>query len=302
MDFERYYSEFTRQRVIKVGITGAMLSGAYDKLDYLFARFDWNHDKIMSVGHLQVLGRYYTETGDARLLLRELARALQVEELLVPVYAALHSVYEECGIRRPELVAALETLNRRDGNFAYFHLLYTENNGSTTEQDIVDYYEKSDRKYDEEVAKLFLDKQEMKLLSGVKRPVGVTETLAKEYIGWAKRYTEAICGPEEWEKETLSVEASALRFAHKLEQAMAQPDMAAYGAGLKQALAFYPVMLPVVKTLLAEREVVALAEQLKAMVRMQLAEGKTEEAKAILSELAVLVPEDGEVKGMLAEG
>ena len=216
-------------------------------------------------------------------------------------YATLHSVYEESGIKWPEFVTALEQLNRRDGNFGYFHLLYTENKGNTTEQDIADYYEKSDRKYDEEVAKLFLDKQEMKLLAGVKRPVGMTETLVKEYIGWAKRYTDAICGPEEWEKENLSVEASVLRFAHKLAQAMAQPDMAAYGSGLKQALAFYPVMLPVVKTLLAEREVVLLAEQLKAMVRMQLAEGKTEEAKAILSELATLVPEDEEVK-MLLQG
>ena len=299
MDFERYYSEFTRQRVIKVGITGAMLSGAYDKMDCLFARFDWSHDMIMSAGHLQVLGQYYVQTGDGKLFLREFSRALQVEDLRMAAYATLHSVYEESGIKWPEFVTTLEQLNRRDGNFGYFHLLYTENKGNTTEQDIADYYEKSDRKYDEEVARLFLDKQEMKLLAGVKRPVGATEALVRDYIGWAKRYADAICGPEEWEKETLSVDLPMLRFAHKMEQVLETEDMASYGAGLKQALALYPVMLPVAKTLLAEREVVLLAEQLKAMVRMQLAEGKTEEAKAILSELATLVPEDEEVKALL---
>ena len=50
----------------------------------------------------------------------------------------------------------------------------------------------------------------------------------------------------------------------------------------------------------AETELTQLATQLKAMVRAQLAEGKTEEAMAILSELAVMLPEDEEVKELLA--
>ena len=299
MDFERYRSAYNRQNMIKNGIAGAVLCGDYDVVEDLFAALDWTYEEEFSTEQLKVLEHCYVTTGNGELLVRELGRALQVEDLLVPVYAMLHSVYEECGEKRPAFVEALEQLNRRDGNFAYFHLLYTENNGITTEQDIADYYEKSDRKYDAEVARMFLDKQEMKLLAGVKRPVGATEALVRDYIGWAKRYTEAICGQEEWEKECLSVEAPVLRFTHKMEQVLAAEDMVAYGAGLKQALALYPVMLPVAKTLLAEREVVLLAEQLKTMVRMQLAEGKTEEAKVILSELVTLVPEDEEVKALL---
>ena len=49
----------------------------------------------------------------------------------------------------------------------------------------------------------------------------------------------------------------------------------------------------------AKKEELKWAKQLKAVVRAQLAEGKNEAAKAILSELAGMLPEDEEVKGLL---
>ncbi|MCH5273748.1 MAG: glycosyltransferase [Lachnospiraceae bacterium] len=49
----------------------------------------------------------------------------------------------------------------------------------------------------------------------------------------------------------------------------------------------------------AQKELLALAAQLKAIVRKQLSEGKTKEANAILAELAVMLPDDEEVKELL---
>lgn len=92
----------------------------------------------------------------------------------------------------------------------------------------------------------------------------------------------------------------------------AETDMAVWGEGMKRAAKEYPVMLPVVRTLLKERkrtkpeeqkgrksseavsaaeaqkEFLALAEQVKALAQKLLEEGKTEEADAILSELAAM--------------
>lgn len=300
MDFEQYRSTFTRQRVVKVGMTGAMISKEYDKTDRLFAAVDWGYDKELSVTYLQALGQCCVASGNMTLFIREIKRALNEEELLIPIYAALHSVYEEWGAKEQEYLAALEQLNRRDGNFSYFHLLYAEQNGITTEQDIVDYYEKSDRKYDEEVATMFLNKakQRMLLLSEQKR-IGAIEPSVKEYVAWAKKFTEAVYGAESWEKNELPDDLPELQFAGGMEQALEERDMAEYGRRLKEALKLCPVFLSIVKALLEEREMLTLAAQLKATVRLQLTEGKVEEAKAILSELAVLVPGDEEVKELM---
>lgn len=54
------------------------------------------------------------------------------------------------------------------------------------------------------------------------------------------------------------------------------------------------------KMISEDLEMIALTEKLKTMVRTQFAEGKTEEAMAILSELAVMLPEDEEVKELLS--
>ncbi len=49
----------------------------------------------------------------------------------------------------------------------------------------------------------------------------------------------------------------------------------------------------------AQRELLALAGQLKGMVQTLFREGKAEEATAILSELATMLPDDEEVKELL---
>ena len=53
------------------------------------------------------------------------------------------------------------------------------------------------------------------------------------------------------------------------------------------------------KMISVDLELIALAEQLKGVVRANLAVGKTEEAMTILSELAMMLPEDEEVKELL---
>lgn len=49
----------------------------------------------------------------------------------------------------------------------------------------------------------------------------------------------------------------------------------------------------------AKKELLELAGQLKGMVKTLFSEGKAEEAKAILSELATMLPDDEEVKALL---
>ena len=301
MDFEQYRSKFNRQRVIKNGITGAVLSREYSYLGRFFAELDWTRDTEISKEMVKALVQCYLFSKDATLLLRELGRVLKVEALRMPVYAVLHSAYVEFSERRPELAEVLEQLNRRDGNFGFFHLLYTEEKGITTDQDIADYYEKSDRKYDVEVAELFLKGCERKLSGFGILETGMTaEATVKEYILWAKRYEEALQGTGDRADEDGQELPPVIQFACMLEEVLTEPDLTVCGEKLKQVVALYPTMLPVAKALLAEKEVGILAEQLKAMVQNLLIEGKTEEAKAVLSELAVLVPGDEEVKELLA--
>lgn len=301
MDFEQYRSKFNRQRVIKNGITGAVLSGEYSYLGRFFAELDWTRDTEISKEMVKALVQCYLFSKDATLLLREMERVLKVEALRMPVYAVLHSAYVEFSERRPELAEVLEQLNRRDGNFGFFHLLYTEEKGITTDRDIADYYEKSDRKYDVEVAELFLKGCERKLSGFGILETGMTaEATVKEYILWAKRYEEALQGTGDRADEDGQELPPVIQFACMLEEVLTEPDLTVCGEKLKQVVALYPTMLPVAKALLAEKEVGILAEQLKAMVQNLLIEGKTEEAKAVLSELAVLVPGDEKVKELLA--
>jgi len=300
MDFEQYRSKFTHQRVVKTGMTGAMLCGEYHGATRLFTAVDWAHDTELSVTYMQVLGQCYMALGEEALLLRELRRALKEEALLPAVYATLHSLCEKTGPGRPAFLEALESLQRRDGNFAYFHLLYTENNGVTTEQDIADYYEKSDRKYDAEVALLFLNKakQRMQLRTKYNR-MGRIEPSVKEYVRWARTYTEAVTEDGAWNRGELPQEVPELWFARVMELAFDVADMAEYGKLLKEALSYCPVFLPEVKALLAEKEMQTLAAQVKAAAQAQLAAGKPEEAQTMLAELATMVPWDEEAAEML---
>ena len=311
MDFIQYQSDFFIQRAVEYSVKNLISGELYSYADVVYSRVDWEktaQPKEMLLG----LFRCYKETGSVELLAKHVPALLKNPESEQMLYGAVHSYYEEYPESRDTFLADLETLKVTSGNFPFFHLLYTEKQGVTTEQDIRDYYEKSDRKYDEEVAMLLLGKAEKKLLQySEQKKIGYIAGAFKEYIAWAKAYADAVYGSEVWTKENLfeSAELSdseeermvpgEIRFARRMEQILELEDGAAFAVGIKEALKQNPGMLPAIRGLLEEREVLSLAKQLKSMVRAQLAEGKTEEATAILSELAMMLPEDEEVKEFL---
>lgn len=386
MDFARYQSELFRNRAVENAVTNLICGELYGYGEQVFSYIDWKataKPKEM----LAALVRCYVENGNKTLLEQHFPVALQEEELEQAVYGAVQSTYDTYPEKRDRLLVDLDALKLQSGNFPFFHLLYTESKGITTKQDIEDYYEKSDRKYDAEVVALLFTKKELfsavlahtsmeqyaeamlplingksnaeleslwKRLPGLfgcypkekasfllyanmvvaeKRLVvnvdgqqedgtageaihsgpGSLGVVLRDYTEAAKQYAEAIYRPEILNVESCAVLPANLRFVYTMETAMAQEgDFARWGEGLKKAAKEYPGMLPVVKALLAEKkqkkteqsnaqqELLALAEQLKTMVRAQLAEGKTEEAKAILSELAAMLPADEEVKELLS--
>lgn len=305
MDFVQYQSDFFVQRAVEFSVKNLITGDLYSYAEAVYDWIDWEktaQPKEMLLG----LFRCYKETGKVSLLTKHVPAFLRDPELEQMLYGAVHSFYEECPETRDTFLADLESLKVSSGNFPFFHLLYTEKQGTTTEQDIRDYYEKSDRKYDEEVAMLLLGKAEKKLLQySEQKKIGFITGAMKEYISCAKTYAEAVYGPKFWEDEKRSVNSELgrvpgeINFAQTMEHILDEENGGIFGEGVKQALKYNPTMLPAVRALLEEREVLSLAKQLKAMVRAQLAEGKIEEAKAILSELAMMLPEDEEVKELL---
>ena len=305
MDFIQYQSDFFVQRAVEFSVKNLITGDLYSYAEAVYDWIDWEktaQPKEMLLG----LFRCYKETGKVSLLVKHVPVLLRNAELEQMLYGAVHSFYEECPETRDTFLADLESLKVSSGNFPFFHLLYTEKQGTTTEQDIRDYYEKSDRKYDEEVAMLLLGKAEKKLLQySEQKKIGSITGALKEYITCAKAYADAAYGPEFWEKVACSADVEPMNrpgeitFAQTIERILDEENGGIFGEGVKQALKYNPTMLPAVRALLEEREVLSLAKQLKAMVRAQLSEGKTEEAKAILSELAMMLPEDEEVREML---
>ncbi len=311
MDFIQYQSDFFVQRAVEYSMKNLISGELYSYAEVVYAHIDWEktaQPKEMLLG----LFRCYKETGSVKLLAKHVPALLRNPELEQMLYGAVHSFYEEYPEERDAFLADLETLKVSSGNFLFFHLLYTEKQGITTEQDIRDYYERSDRKYDEEVAMLLLGKAERKLLQySEQKKIGYITEVFKEYIACVKSYADAVYGPFFWEKENpLEGEESSgseeyrevpgeIYFARTMGRILEIEDGAVFAAGVKEALKQNPRMLPAVRVLLEEREVLTLAKQLKAMVRAQLAEGKTEEARTILSELAAMLPEDKEVKELL---
>jgi hypothetical protein len=282
-------------------------SDLYAYAETVYDWIDWEktaQPKEMLLG----LFRCYKETGKVSLLAKHIQALLKNVELEQLLYGAVHSFYEDCSESRETFLADLESLKVQTGNFPYFHLLYTEKQGTTTEQDIRDYYEKSDRKYDEEVAILLLGKAEKKLLQySEQKKIGFITSAIKEYIGRAKAYADVVYGPELWEDEKCFVNSKSgnvpgeITFARTMDGVLEAEDGAVFATGVKEALKYHPVMLPAIRALLEEREVLSLAKQLKTVVQAQLAEGKTEEARAILSELGMMLPEDEEVKELLVQ-
>ncbi len=392
MDFAHYCSRFCRQKVVKLGVRGVLKNEDYTPAEYFFEKADWTYEKGTTAEFVPALLQCYIKSGNAALLTKNLPRILEVEDLRIPVSAALFSVYEQYPEKRNLLAADLEPLALRSGNFAFFHLLFTEARGITTQQDVTDYYEKSDRKYDAEVAALLflnaelfpkvletlsielyteaagllLKEMDRAAVEGLwqhlpegeayypeekkgfwrytvmataekrlvlaagsvgqatvpEQGLGLREAL-DDYIAAVKQYSEAFYRPELLTVAGAVVLPANIRFSYAMEQALAAEDnMAVWGEGMKQAAKEYPAMLPVVRGLLAERkraeaaqksrksstaapagnaqrELLALAGQLKGMVQTLFREGKAEEATAILSELATMLPDDEEVKELL---
>ena len=307
MDFAQYQSDFFVQRAVEYSIKNLIVGDLYSYAEEVYGWIDWKktaQPKEMLLG----LFRCYKETGKVSLLIKHVPSFLQNQELEQMLYGAVHSFYEDCPESRETFLADLESLKVQTGNFPYFHLLYTEKQGTTTEQDIRDYYEKSDRKYDEEVAILLLGKAEKKLLQySEQKKIGFITSAIKEYIGRAKAYADVAYGPELWEDEKCFVNSKSgnvpgeITFARTMDGVLEAEDGAVFAIGVKEALKYHPAMLPAIRVLLEEREVLSLAKQLKTVVQAQLAEGKTEEAKAILSELAGMLPEDEGVKELLGK-
>ena len=374
MDFAQYQSELFRQRAVEYAVANILCGEVYSYAEEVFSYIDWEKN-AKPKDMLSALFRCYEETGNTALLTKHIPVILKIEEMETHVYGALHTLYERCAEnaeKRIKLLADLEELRIESGNFPFFHLLYTESKRITTEQDLVMYYEKSDRKYDAEtVALLFLREElllpilrrtsielyreavsvlvtgknmeelegiqaqlsaikwsypaewlsfwyytcmvvaEKRLMLAAEQGDGVRACL-ESYMEKGKQYAEELYLPDLLCRRNCYGLPANLRFIYMMDEVMkSDAEFAQWGEGLKQAAKEYPAMLPVIKALLAEtnrkqqeknsarQELLALAEQLKAMVRAQLAEGKTEEAMAILSELAVMLPEDEEVKELL---
>ena len=310
MDFAQYQSDLFYHRAVEYSVSNMICGDLYDYAEEIYERMDWKQT-AKPKEMLAALFRCYEETGKITLLAKHLPVALQEPELEVQVYGAIHALYEKYqrdANKSNKLLADLESLKLCSGNFPFFHLLYTERQGTTTEQDIKNYYENSDRKYDEEVALLLLGKAEKKLFfHAEQKMLGSIAGVLKEYIDCAKNYAGAAYGSEFWdmtevcETSEIPTVPGEIAFAHIMNGILEVEDGAVFGAGVKRALKFHPTMLPVMKALLEERELMALAKQLKSVVRANLIAGKTEEAMALLSELARMLPEDEEVKELLAK-
>lgn len=308
MDFAQYQSEFFYQNAVEYALDNLICAELYSYAEELFSCVSWKKVKD-SKKTLAALFMCYEKTNDVHFLSKYLPTVLRIPDMEEQVYGMLHSLYEKYqqdDEQTMSLLEDLESLKLSSGNFPFFHLLYTERKGITKERDIRDYYEKSDRKYDEEVALLLLGKSEKKLLQySEQKKIGSIIGALKEYIACAKAYADAAYGPEFWEDEKCSVNSESgkvpgeITFARTMDGVLEAEDGAVFATGVKEALKYHPAMLPVIRALLEEREVLSLAKQLKAVVRTQLAEGKTEEAKAILSELAMMLPKDEEVKKLL---
>lgn len=378
MDFAQYQSELFRQRAVEYAVSNIICGEVYSYAKEVFSYIDWEKN-AKPKDMFTALLRCYDETGDESLLTDHIPGLLQMDGMDLPVYGGLHSLYEkseEDVKKREKLLADLEALKAESGNFPFFHLLYTESKGITTERDLSDYYEKSDRKYDAEVVALLFFNETLLLPLIQRTPMelykeavsvliagksieeleqvqtqlekikgsyadgwlsfwryacmAVAErclTLVTEQGGDVRAYLSAYIEKSMWYAKELYLPdllcsrtcyalPANLRFACIMEETMKkEADFAQWGEGLKKAAKEYPAMLPVVKALLAEKaksteqtaqnsvqnEMLVLAEQLKTVIRTQLAEGKAEEAKVILSELAEMLPEDEEVKELLEQ-
>ncbi len=386
MDFASYTSEGGRAKMLEYGLRGMLVGKTFENAEFFLKYIDWEKETPQRCEQLEALLELYRQSGNGELLKLYLPKIIAQKDLESTLYGSLHKLYDAYPESREKLLEDLELTGLCGGGFTYFHILYLVQQGKLVTEDVVEYYEKSDRKHDADViALLFAEKElfptvlahssmeqyaeamlplmrgkesaeleriwqiipelaecypeekqgfllyanmviaekrlmvKLEALSADKNKDDVSfdgqtgvRAVLYDYMDAAKQYAEAMYRPELLNAGYCGVLPANLRFVYAMGEAMAQEgDFFKWGEGIKKAAKEYPVLLPVVKALLqeteqkqalqggAQQELIALAEQLKAVVRAQLAEGKREEAKVILSELAQMMPEDEEVKELI---
>ena len=326
MDLSGFASTYVRQVVARYGILSIVRSGIQTYAEEFFDAIDWEENKEEASKLISALFQSYTESGNAGLLLKNLPKAVCIREMEELIYGNIDSFYRRYPERREAFLETLEQLQLRSGNFAYFHLVYTIGKGITTFRDVQEYYELSDRKYDEEVMKLLSDKVDFTKLEECREYLllaadqeKIEWEMLESYLAGVKQTAGHIFHAE-WSSLTgMTWLPGEFRFVVEIEEALRNStDMATWGEKLKCAAKADPTMVSVVRALAGERpagtakeesvlqkekdeqtELLALAKQLKEMVRNQIAAGKKEEARAILTELSMILPEDPEVKKLL---
>ena len=381
MDFAHYTSDFSRHKMLDIGITGMLEAKVYGNAEFFFDRLDWGREKPYPYEQLSALLEIYRRTGERKLLSKYLPKIIMQPELETRLYGSLHNLYATHPENRTQLLEDLESTGIRSGNFAYFHLLYLAQRNALAVADVTEYFEKSDRKYDAETMVLLMDKPELlsaalnyitmelyqeavgmyaqnvtaensdALLNGfaaceaayptelesfflygrmvladrVLRLYAVQEqeketepdarlarALLQQMAEVVANYCESVYHPTVLAAEGQPVLPRNCRFAYQVKKAFDnETNFSVWAGAIKEAAKICPELLPMLRVLLAEKEaqkkqlspedeLMQLAATLKATVRMQLEDGKTEEAKALLTELAELLPGDAEVAELLA--
>ncbi len=379
MDFAHYTSDYSRHKMLDIGITGILEAKVYENAEFFFERLDWNREKPYPYEQMSALLEIYRRTGNKELLQSHLPKIIACPEMENRLYGSLHNLYATYPDCRGQLLEDLEETGIRSGNFSYFHLLYLAQRNRLAVGEVTEYFEKSDRKYDAEAMVLFMDKPEL-LLTALgyityelyEEAVGLyiqnatpensdnllngfascESAYPEEKIGfflygkmvladhvlrlyaaqngddgeadvnrvrellWQVAVTNAdYCGylyhPQVLEAEGQPMLPRNCRFGYKVLKAFEnESNFAVWAGAIKEAAKICPELLPMLRVLLAEKEarnkqpspeeeLQQLATTLKATIRAQLAEGKKEEAKALLTGLREILPEDREVTELL---
>lgn len=382
MDFANFTSERSKRNMVEYGIVGVEHGKTYEYAEYFFDKVNWSWKNPAPYEQVRSLLNIYRDCGNKNLLLRYLPKIVEQEDLANHLYGTLHNLYAANPECRTKLLEDLEEVGLRSGNLAYFHLLYLAGQKKLGPEDVREYFEKSDRKYDAETLVLLFDKPEALAVAleytslelyqdAVKmfaKDISVenSDTLIEGFVSCEESYPEEkysfflygkmlladrllrvyMAKEQEEEREpepqqikellyqvatttaeyceylyhpaVLAIDGQDMlpkhcRFAYQIKNAFENEGaISVWAAAIKEAAKICPELLPALRVLLAEKEaskkqpnpedeLQQLAATLKATIRAQLAEGKKEEAKALLTELEQLLPEDKEVAELLAE-
>lgn len=381
MDFVNYTSEGGRAKMLEYGLKGMIEGKTYENAEFFFERVDWTKEAPYPYEQLAALLEIYRESGNNELLNRYLPKIVEQKELEKYLYGSLHNLYASHPENRKKLLADLEATGIRSGNFPYFHLLYLAQRKELKADDVTEYFEKSDRKYDAEAMVLFVNKPELlatalgyvtnelyqeamslylqdmttengegllngfvsceaaypeekigfflygrmvmadrllRLYAAQNGEAGTADAARVRELLWQVAVTNADYCEYLYHPQTLAAEGQPMlprncRFGYQVLKAFEnEANFTVWAEAIKEAAKICPELLPMLRILLVEKEtkkkqpspeeeLQQLAMTLKATVRAQLAEGQKEAAKALLTELAELLPEDEEVKELLTE-